>query len=58
MKTYQIYYNKETFSRLDDTYITYNNGGKIQNIHVVIPNKPIECCEFLYGKEWKVLLSK
>ena len=33
-------------------------SGKIQNIHIFIPNKPIECCEFLYGKEWKVPLSK
>ena len=25
MKIYQIYYNKETFSRLDDEFIPYNN---------------------------------
>ena len=32
--------------------------GKIQDIQIIIPNKPKECCEFLYGKDWKVPLSK
>lgn len=32
--------------------------GKIQDIQIIIPNKPNECCEFLYGKDWKVPLSK
>ena len=32
--------------------------GKIQDIQIIIPNKPKECCEFLYGKDWIVPLSK
>ena len=32
--------------------------GEIQDIKIFIPNKPIKCCEFLYGKDWKIPLSK
>lgn len=32
--------------------------SKLQDIKIFIPNKPIECCEFLYGKDWKIPLSK
>ena len=32
--------------------------GGIQDIKIFIPNKPIKCCEFLYGKDWKIPLSK
>lgn len=32
--------------------------AKMQDIKIFIPNKPTECCRFLYGKDWKTPLSK
>ena len=50
------------------TLLTIHNGGAEYNLHIVetkmqdikifIPNKPSECCQFLYGKDWKTPLSK
>lgn len=32
--------------------------AKLKDLDVFVPNKPIECCQFLYGKDWKTPLSK
>ena len=32
--------------------------AKMQDIKIFVPNKPSECCQFLYGKDWKTPLSK
>ena len=32
--------------------------AKLKDIKIFVPYKPIDCCEFLYGKDWKIPLSK
>ena len=32
--------------------------GKLRDLNIFIPNNPNECCQFLYGNDWKTPLSK
>lgn len=33
-------------------------SAKLKNLEIFIPCKPIDCCEFLYGKDWEIPLTK